>query len=178
VRTELATELGRIDVAVSTRSTLTAEDIPEGLTAAEVWSADTRTLTEAAGLTTEQAAQLAALPTLAEIEATTVLAKAADLADLATSDQVTGLATQASVDALAGDVPTASETAAAVLGANVEAGATLAQSLRLANAVLAGKVSGAQTGVETFRDLADTRDVIVSINDEAGNRTAVNKNLG
>ena len=75
-------------------------------------------------------------------------------------------------------IPTASETAAAVLGANVEAGATLAQSLRLANAVLAGKVSGAQTGVETFRDLADTRDVIVSINDAAGNRTAVNKNLG
>jgi hypothetical protein len=178
VRAELATELGRIDVAISTRSTLTAEDIPEGLTAAEVWSADTRTLTEAAGLTTEQAAQLAALPTLADIEGTTVLAKAADLADLATSDQVTGLATQASVDALAGDVPTASETAAAVLGATVETGATVAQSLRLANAVLAGKVSGGQTGVETFRDLADTKDVIVSTNDVAGNRTAVTKNLG
>jgi hypothetical protein len=52
VRTELATELARVDVAVSTRSTLTA---------AQVWSATTRTLTEAAGLTTEQAAQLAAL---------------------------------------------------------------------------------------------------------------------
>lgn len=36
VRTELATELARIDVAVSTRSTLTPEDIPEGLTAAQV----------------------------------------------------------------------------------------------------------------------------------------------
>lgn len=58
VRTELATELGRIDVAVSTRSTLTAEDVPEGLTAAEVWSATTRTLTEAPGLTTGQAEQL------------------------------------------------------------------------------------------------------------------------
>jgi hypothetical protein len=178
VRAELAPELGRIDVAISTRSTLTAEDIPEGLTAAEVWSATTRTLTEAAGLTTEQAEQLAALPTLADIEGTTVLAKAADLADLATSDQVSGLATQASVDALAGDVPTASETAAAVLGATVETGATVVQSLRLANAVLAGKVSGGQTGVETFRDLADTKDVIVSTNDVAGNRTAVTKNLG
>jgi hypothetical protein len=79
---------------------------------------------------------------------------------------------------LAGDVPTASETAAAVLGATVEAGATVVQSLRLANAVLAGKVSGGQTGVETFRDLADTKDVIVSTNDVAGNRTAVTKNLG
>ena len=58
VRTELATELGRIDVAVSTRSTLTAQDIPEGLTATEVWSATTRTLTEAPGLTTDQAEQL------------------------------------------------------------------------------------------------------------------------
>ncbi len=36
VRTELATELARLDVAVSTRSTLTPEDIPEGLTAAQV----------------------------------------------------------------------------------------------------------------------------------------------
>jgi hypothetical protein len=81
VRAELAPELGRIDVAISTRSTLTAQDIPEGLTAAEVWSATTRTLTEAAGLTTEQAEQLAALPTLTEIESTTVLAKAADLVD-------------------------------------------------------------------------------------------------
>jgi hypothetical protein len=36
VRTELTPELARIDVAVSTRSTLTPEDIPEGLTAAQV----------------------------------------------------------------------------------------------------------------------------------------------
>lgn len=162
VRTELTAELNRIDVAVSTRSTLTAEDIPEGLTAAEVWAAETRTLTESAGLTTEQAAQLAnvetlaeALPTLTEIEASTVLAKSA---------QVDG-------------VPTAAETAAAVLGATVESGATVVQSLRLANAVLGGKVSGGQSGTETFRDLADTKDVVVSTNDAAGNRTAVVKNL-
>lgn len=170
VRTELATELGRIDVAVSTRSTLTTEDIPEGLTATEVWSATTRTLTESAGLTTAQAAQLSnietlseALPTLSEIEASTVLAKAAAVSALGT--------------ALA-DVPTSAENAAAVLGATVESGATVVQSLRLANAVLGGKVSGGQTGTETFRDLADTKDVIVSTNDAAGNRTAVTKNLG
>jgi hypothetical protein len=89
VRAELATELGRIDVAISTRSTLTAQDMPDGLTAAEVWSADTRTLTEIAGLTTEQAAQLAnvetlaeALPTLGDIEGSEVLAKAADVASI------------------------------------------------------------------------------------------------
>lgn len=46
VRTELATELGRIDAAVSTRSTLTAAD---------VWASGTRTLTaiaDSAGVTT------------------------------------------------------------------------------------------------------------------------------
>lgn len=58
VRTELATELGRIDAKVSTRSTLTAQDIPAGLTAAQVWGAETRTLTDAPGLTDTQAEQL------------------------------------------------------------------------------------------------------------------------
>jgi hypothetical protein len=74
VRVELTPELERIDVAVSTRSTLTAT---------QVWAATTRELTQDVGLTTEQAAQLTnvetlteALPTLAEIEASTVLAKA------------------------------------------------------------------------------------------------------
>lgn len=63
VRTELATELGRVDVAISTRSTLTAGDIPAGLTAAEVWANPERTLTTAAGLTPEQAAKLDAIDT-------------------------------------------------------------------------------------------------------------------
>ena len=38
VRTELGTELARLDVAVSSRSTLTAGDIPAGLTAQQVWT--------------------------------------------------------------------------------------------------------------------------------------------
>jgi hypothetical protein len=58
VRTELATELAHLDADVSSRSTLTAQDIPEGLTAAEVWTHTTRTLTETPGLTTGQAEQL------------------------------------------------------------------------------------------------------------------------
>jgi hypothetical protein len=37
------------------RSTLKPEDIPEGLTAAEVWASPERTLTETAGLTEAQA---------------------------------------------------------------------------------------------------------------------------
>lgn len=58
VRTELSTELYCLDATVSSRSTLTASDIPEGLTADEVWASATRTLTEPAGLTTAQAEQL------------------------------------------------------------------------------------------------------------------------
>jgi hypothetical protein len=73
VRTELATELGRIDVAVSTRSTLTAQDIPQGLTAAEVWAATTRTLTEAPGLTNTQAEQLRKMAQLHGVGATLVV---------------------------------------------------------------------------------------------------------
>jgi hypothetical protein len=54
----------------------------------------------------------------------------------------------------------------------VETGATVAQSLRLANSVLGGKVSGAGTGTETFRDLADTKDRVISTVTPEGNRTA------
>jgi hypothetical protein len=115
VRTELAAELARVDVAVSTRSTLTPSQIPEGLTAAQVWGHSTRTLTEGAGitaaevwahstrtltedvgLTPTQAVQLAnihtwtdALPTLSEIEGSTALAM-----------QATSLAIKAKTDAL------------------------------------------------------------------------------
>ena len=50
---------------------------------------------------------------------------------------------------------------------------TLAESLRLSNAVLGGKVSGAGTGTETFRDIADTVDRVVATVDSSGNRTAI-----
>ena len=73
VRAELATELARIDVATSSRSTLAAQDIPEGLTAAEVWSAPIRTLTEAPGLTSGQAEQLRKLAQLSGVGASLVV---------------------------------------------------------------------------------------------------------
>lgn len=60
----------------------------------------------------------------------------------------------------------------AVLAAQVETGATVAESLRLHNSVLGGKVSGGQTGKEHFRDLADTKDRLLSSNDAQGNRTS------
>lgn len=50
---------------------------------------------------------------------------------------------------------------------------TAADLLRIASAVLAGKVSGAGSGTETFRSVDDTRDAVVATVDNTGNRTAI-----
>lgn len=64
-----------------------------------------------------------------------------------------------------------------VAGTAVDGSTTLAESLRLANAVLGGKVSGAGTGTETFRNLADTKNRVVATVDSSGNRTAITRDL-
>jgi len=56
------------------------------------------------------------------------------------------------------------------LDSTVETGATVVESLRLHNSILGAKVSGAGTGIETFRDLADTKDRVISTVDANGNR--------
>lgn len=45
--------------------------------------------------------------------------------------------------------------------------------LRVITAMTAGKVSGAGTGTEVFRDVSDTKDRITATVDAAGNRTAI-----
>jgi hypothetical protein len=50
---------------------------------------------------------------------------------------------------------------------------TAADLLRIASAVLAGKVNGAGTNTETFRSIDDARDAVVATVDQDGNRTAV-----
>jgi hypothetical protein len=69
----------------------------------------------------------------------------------------------------------ANEIAAAVwdLANGVETGVTPRGALRLNTAALAGKVSGAGTATETFRNVGDTKSRIVSTVDASGNRTAV-----
>jgi hypothetical protein len=64
-----------------------------------------------------------------------------------------------------------------VLNATVEANVSLAESLRLANSVLGGKVSGAGTATETFRDINDTKNRVVADVDNNGNRTAITLDL-
>lgn len=70
-------------------------------------------------------------------------------------------------------LPSAIANANAVAAVAVDGATTLAESLALQNSILAGKVSGAGSGTETFRDLADTKNRVVSTVDVDGNRTAV-----
>lgn len=78
-------------------------------------------------------------------------------------------------EAVGGSSASPAQVAAAVLGALVEGSITLAESIRIINAILAGKVSGAGAGAgtEAFRNLADTKDRVVATMDASGNRTVI-----
>lgn len=45
--------------------------------------------------------------------------------------------------------------------------------MRINASILNGKVTGAGTGTEVFRDLGDTKDRVIVTTDTAGNRTAI-----
>lgn len=81
------------------------------------------------------------------------------------------VATSASIAAL-NDLSASDVWAAAVDGAT-----TAAESLRLSNSALGGKLSGAGTGTETVRDLADSKDRLTYTVDTDGNRSAVTRDL-
>lgn len=74
---------------------------------------------------------------------------------------------------LVNNIPTASQNAAAVLAATVESGLSFEEMFRVQHAALTGKVTGAGTTTERFRDIADTKDRIIYTVDANGNRTAV-----
>lgn len=65
------------------------------------------------------------------------------------------------------------DVAAAIAAYAIEAGWTTEMLLRVFAAVLAGKVSGAGTGTETFRGINDDKDRVVATTDSSGNRTAI-----
>ena len=90
-----------------------------------------------------------------------------DQVQLAQSAEVTQINTK--VDILTNNVAAIPQE---ILDSTVETGATVVESLRLHNSVLGGVVSGGGTGVETFRDLANTKDRLVSTNTATGDRTA------
>lgn len=69
--------------------------------------------------------------------------------------------------------PTAATIASAVMTYAVETGWTMEEMLRITTAVLAGKVSGAGTGTEVFRDINDTKNRVTATVDSSGNRSAI-----
>jgi hypothetical protein len=73
----------------------------------------------------------------------------------------------------AGRVNQKNSVAVEILASAVDGATTLAESVRLQNAVLAGKVSGAGTGTEVFTGLDGTTTRVTSTVDASGNRTAV-----
>jgi hypothetical protein len=74
-----------------------------------------------------------------------------------------------------GDAPTAEQIADALLDRTnaIEANTTLRQALRIVAAVLAGKVTGAGTGAETFKGLDGLTTRVVVATDSVGNRLNV-----
>ena len=68
---------------------------------------------------------------------------------------------------------TADEVALAVHKYVVESGMSFEEMMRVQFAVLAGKVSGAGTESESFRNIDDTKDRLVVVADEFGNRTGI-----
>lgn len=72
-----------------------------------------------------------------------------------------------------GTPPTEAQIAEAVMTYAVEAGWTTEELLRVFAAVLAGKVSGAGTGTETFRGINDDKNRAVATTDSNGNRSNI-----
>lgn len=70
-------------------------------------------------------------------------------------------------------LPAASANAVAVWTKVLEGALTAEQLQRLLLSALSGKVSGAGSGTESFRDLADTKDRLIVTVDANGNRTSV-----
>lgn len=97
----------------------------------------------------------------------------------ATVRSAVGLAT-ANLDTQLGALPTAAENAEALLDTadGIEAGLTPREALRLIVAVAAGKLSGAGTATEVFRNaIADSKDRITATVDEDGNRATITVDL-
>jgi hypothetical protein len=65
------------------------------------------------------------------------------------------------------------EVADAVASRSYEGSYTLQDIMRLMSAVLLAKISGAGTGTETFRNVGDTKDRVITTVDQAGNRSSV-----
>lgn len=144
VRTELTTELGRIDATISSRLATSGYTAPPS-----------------------------AASIRAEMDSNSVDLDAIGALATSINNKTTNLP---AAPAAVGDIPTANQNADALLDRSngIEVGATPRGALRLILAMLVGKVSGARTGTETFRNaVADSKSRVVVTADDDGNRTAV-----
>lgn len=142
VRTELATELARVDAAISTRGTGTALDAAGVRTAIGLASANLDT-------------QLTAIDDYLDTEVGAIKAKTDNLpaSPAATGDCLTaagvrtavGLAA-ANLDTQLAALPTATETATEILGTAVDTGVSVEKALEMLAAFVAGKVSASSAG--------------------------------
>lgn len=117
------------------------------------------------------------VPTVAEFNARTL--PSADY--VVTTDTIAGVTTVGSVTGAVGSVSAGVTLTAGAIDAILDeligdGTLTVREALRTTLAVLAGKVSGAKTATITFRNVADTSDVVVGTIDGDGNRTAVTVN--
>jgi hypothetical protein len=132
---------------------------------------------DAAALAADAGTEIGTAVWATTTRALTILDEDSTTLDLdATIRAAVGLAA-ADLDTQIAALPTAAENATAVTGAAVDGATTLAESLALSNSALGGKLSGAGTGTETARDLADTKNRLVYTVDSSGNRTAVTRTL-
>jgi len=196
VRTELSTELGRIDVATSTRlatSGYTAPldaagtrsalglaaanldtqlgDLPTAVeNAAAVWNALTASYV-VNGSFGERV--LRSTNTQAEVAVTGNGHVASVLHSSEAGSITVGAFAANSITAAALATDAVTEIAGGVLGSTVESTETLLGSVRLMRAAMVGKLSGAATTTVTIRDAADTKNRITATVTADGNRTDV-----
>lgn len=165
VRTELTTELGRIDAAVTSRASQTSLDTVDDFLDTEV--AAIKAKTDNLPADPADASDIAASFTMVNTKLDTI----DDLLDTEIATIISALS--------ALSIPTADQNADALLDrtAGIETGLTLRQALRLIVAAEAAKLSGAATTTVTIRDIADTKNRIVATVDASGNRTAITRDL-
>jgi hypothetical protein len=169
-RTELTTELGRIDAAVSTRATPAQVATELG-----TYDGPTKAELDAAVAPLATAAALTIVDDFLDTEIAAIKAKT----DLIPTDPADQSAVEAAIDAaeaaILAAIPSVSAIEAAILDdANgVETSITPRQALRLILAASAGKLSGAATSTVIIRNVGDSKDRITATVDADGNRAAV-----
>lgn len=178
----------QLDVAVSTRSTLTAADVWAHTTrtltsfgtlvsdiASAVWSAGSRTLTSFGTLVSDiWSAASRTLTSVADSAGVTTLLSRLTSQRAANLDNLDAAVSSRAAPGAAMTLTSGERTAIAqaVLSQQAVGTLTTAQVLAVLEAVLAGKAERTANGTR-FRNIGDTKWVVTVTHDSAGNRTAV-----